>query len=59
MSLFRKVPNTGSTQNFKTKDWRTACEEVDPRPATEVTYEFSNGRKFLEAFRPTNGPYAS
>lgn len=57
MSIYQKTDRKGAQRRFKTRDWRTLCEEVDPRPAKEVSYEFSNSRKFTESFNPTNGPY--
>jgi hypothetical protein len=59
MSIYAPIYNKGGTRKFNSKDWRTLCEEVDRRGPTEVSYEFSNGRKFTENFRPTNGPYES
>lgn len=57
MSIYQNLYQKNETRKFKTRDWRTLCEEVDPRPATETSYQFSNGRKFVENFNPTNGPY--
>ena len=38
-------------------DWETLVTQAEPRPVVEVVYEFPNNRKFVENFRPTNGPY--
>lgn len=57
MSIYQPIQRKGAARKFTTRDWRSLCDEVDPRPPTEVSYKFSNGRKFVENFRPTNGPY--
>lgn len=33
-------------------DWEAEVRAKEPRPTTEVAYEFSNGRKFTEPFDP-------
>jgi hypothetical protein len=58
MAIYRSPPIPTATQRrFTSQDWRTLVESVDPRPPTEVSYEFSNGRKFEELFVPTGGAY--
>jgi len=33
-------------------DWATLVNGVEPRPVEEISYQFSNGRKFTEPFIP-------
>ena len=41
----------------ETFDYESEVRNAEPRPTKELSYEFSNGRKFYEDFIPTTGAY--
>jgi len=57
MATFKMPSRNVNEPRFSNRDWRTLVEEIDTRGPSEVSYEFSNGRKFKEPFIPTGGAY--